>query len=188
MYPMFEQDIAGMNAMYKLQHLDVKDWNAVTQRLAQFKDILDKEFCELVDIQVIADNADDTNWAAGGEGNVPTQVVVAMADLLGDIIVYCTSEAQRWGIPLAQVLLVIMASNTSKLGADGQPIINPTNGKFEKGPNYWKPEPAIEFLMTHDECHNIVFTKDATSGVITYEFQYPPVDTESSQPSQPGED
>jgi predicted HAD superfamily Cof-like phosphohydrolase len=70
----------------------------------------------------------------------------ALADLLGDLIVYCASEARRWGIPLEPVLNTIMESNFSKLGADGQPLYD-ERGKVLKGPNYWKPEPKIEELL-----------------------------------------
>jgi predicted HAD superfamily Cof-like phosphohydrolase len=45
------------------------------------------------------------------------------------------------------VLDVIMDSNESKLGADGKPIYD-ANGKFLKGPNYWRPEPRIKALLT----------------------------------------
>lgn len=44
------------------------------------------------------------------------------------------------------MLDVIMDSNESKLGADGKPIYD-ENGKFLKGPNYWKPEPRIKTLL-----------------------------------------
>ena len=73
-------------------------------------------------------------------------ILVALADLLGDIVVYCHSEAMKYGIPLEEVLSIIMDSNESKLGADGQPIHN-EDGKFLKGPNYWKPEPKIRALL-----------------------------------------
>jgi predicted HAD superfamily Cof-like phosphohydrolase len=72
--------------------------------------------------------------------------LVAIADLLGDLIVYCRSEALKFGIPLEEVLEVIMDSNESKLGADGKPIYD-GNGKFLKGPSYWKPEPKIKQLL-----------------------------------------
>jgi len=39
-----------------------------------------------------------------------------------------------------------MDSNESKLGADGRPIYD-ANGKFLKGPNYWRPEPRIKALL-----------------------------------------
>ena len=70
----------------------------------------------------------------------------AIADVLGDIIVYCRSEALKYGIPLEEVLDIIMDSNESKLGADGKPIYD-ANGKFLKGPNYWKPEPKIKSML-----------------------------------------
>jgi len=44
------------------------------------------------------------------------------------------------------VLDIIMDSNESKLGADGKPIYD-ANGKFLKGPNYWRPEPRIKALL-----------------------------------------
>ena len=69
------------------------------------------------------------------------------ADWVGDIIVYCASEAIRHGIPIEQVLKIIMDSNMSKLGEDGKPIINKETGKVEKGPNYWRPESMIQQLL-----------------------------------------
>lgn len=171
MYSAFETEINQMNQRYKLAQIPISSWVEVTNRLKQFQDILDKECAEIVDIQVLADKADDSSWGNPGEGGLlPLQVVTALADLLGDIIVYCTSESQRWGIPLAPVLQIIMASNTSKLGADGQPIINPENGKFEKGPNYWKPEPLIEWLLTHQpsEWGKMKFTRNEV-GVVSVE-------------------
>ena len=40
----------------------------------------------------------------------------------------------------------VVDSNESKLGADGNPIYD-ANGKFLKGPHYWKPEPKIKALL-----------------------------------------
>ena len=81
--------------------------------------------------------------AAGADA---AEVLTAIADLLGDVIVYCRSEALKYGLPLEDVLDVIMDSNESKLNADGNPIYD-ANGKFLKGPNYWKPEPRIKALL-----------------------------------------
>lgn len=58
----------------------------------------------------------------------------------------CANEMQRFGLPNAQILDIIMQSNFSKLGADGQPIYD-ERGKVMKGPNYWKPEPKIKALI-----------------------------------------
>lgn len=166
MYQKFERDILAMNHTYKLPQIDVSSWHNMASRLIQFQDILEKECAEIVDIEGAHAKATDDNAA-----DVRFETVVNLADLLGDIVVYCASEAARWGIPLPQVLQIIMASNTSKLGEDGQPIINPSNGKFEKGPNYWKPEPAIAHLLKY-QGDGIQFTRSPT-GVITVELFEP---------------
>jgi hypothetical protein len=76
-------------------------------------------------------------------------LITDVADLLGDIVVYAFSEATKYGIPMDKVLEIIMLSNASKLGADGKPIYN-EDGKFMKGPNYWKPEKLIKAMLeTH---------------------------------------
>lgn len=132
----FKQRIASMNAMYKLPvnsnptlPIDVKD------RLIKFKATLLEEVHEIDEIvQLIQDNG------CGAD------IAVAIADLLGDIIVYCRSEALKYGLPLEEVLDIIMDSNESKLDENGNPIYD-TNGKFLKGPNYWKPEPRIKALL-----------------------------------------
>ena len=105
------------------------------ERLVKFKATLMDEVHEIDDIAaMVAKGADQAD------------VLTAIADLLGDVIVYCRSEALKYGLPLEDVLAVIMDSNESKLGADGNPIYD-ANGKFLKGPNYWKPEPKIKALL-----------------------------------------
>jgi hypothetical protein len=132
----FAQRIAAMNAMYRLPAHDRPRLPAdVADRLVKFKATLLDEVHEIDEIVELT--------KAGAE---PMEVAVAIADLLGDIIVYCRSEALKYGLPLEEVLDVIMDSNESKLGADGKPIYD-ANGKFLKGPNYWKPEPRIKALL-----------------------------------------
>ncbi len=132
----FAQRIAAMNAMYKLPANARPTLPAdVAERLVKFKATLMDEVHE---IDEIVKHARD-----GGD---PADALTAIADLLGDIIVYCRSEALKYGLPLEEVLDVIMDSNESKLGADGRPIYD-ANGKFLKGPNYWKPEPRIKVLL-----------------------------------------
>lgn len=132
----FAQRIAAMNAMYRLpanaRPVLPED---VAGRLAKFKATLMDEVHEIDEIVALAKN-----------GAAPIDLLVAMADLLGDVIVYCRSEALKYGLPLEEVLDIIMDSNQSKLGADGNPIYD-ANGKFLKGPNYWKPEPKIKALL-----------------------------------------
>jgi len=132
----FAQRIAAMNAMYKLPASDRPTLpDNVAERLVKFKATLLDEVHEIDEIS-----------AAVAKGAAPAEVLTALADLLGDLIVYCRSEALKYGLPLEDVLDVIMDSNESKLGADGKPIYD-ANGKFLKGPNYWKPEQRIQALL-----------------------------------------
>ena len=132
----FAQRIAAMNAMYRLPANDRPSLPMdIAERLVKFKATLLDEVHEIDDIVELSKN-----------GASATDIAVALADLLGDIIVYCRSEALKYGLPLEDVLDVIMDSNESKLGADGNPIYD-SNGKFLKGPNYWKPEPRIKALL-----------------------------------------
>ena len=132
----FAQRIAAMNAMYKLAANDRPSLPAdVADRLVKFKATLLDEVHEIDGIVALSKN-----------GAAPTDVAVAIADLLGDIMVYCRSEALKYGLPLEDVLDIIMDSNESKLDANGSPIYD-ANGKFLKGPNYWRPEPRIKALL-----------------------------------------
>ena len=132
----FADRIALMNAMYKLPVSAQPALPAnAAERLVKFKATLMDEVHEIDDIVALAEKGAD-----------PAEVLVAIADLLGDVMVYCRSEALKYGLPLEAVLDVIMDSNESKLGADGKPIYD-ANGKFLKGPNYWKPEPKIKALL-----------------------------------------
>lgn len=133
----FARRIAAMNAMYRLSAHDQPTLPGdVGNRLVKFKATLLDEVHEIDEIVAAAKN-----------GAAPADIAVAIADLLGDIVVYCRSEALKYGLPLEDVLEIIMDSNESKLGADGNPIYD-ANGKFLKGPNYWQPEPKIKALLT----------------------------------------
>jgi len=132
----FAQRIAAMNAMYKLPACDSPTLpDNVADRLVKFKATLLEEVHEIDEIVRLANS-----------GSSAADVAVAIADVLGDIMVYCRSEALKYGLPLEDVLDIIMDSNESKLGADGKPIYD-LNGKFLKGPHYWKPEPKIKALL-----------------------------------------
>jgi predicted HAD superfamily Cof-like phosphohydrolase len=132
----FAERIAQMNAMYRLPQNEIPTIPAdAADRLKKFKATLSDEVDEIDEIVASAE---------GGASQL--DIAVAIADLLGDVIVYCRSEALKYGLPLEAVLDIIMDSNQSKLGADGNPIYD-ANGKFLKGPNYWKPEPKIRELL-----------------------------------------
>lgn len=132
----FLADIDRMNGMYRMPEVDKTSRLKMSERLAQFYSILFEECKEL----------DEELDAIQHAYNDPNAIIVHLADLLGDIIVYCASEAKRWDIPIDRVLNTIMQSNFSKLGPDGQPIYD-ERMKLLKGPNYWKPEPEIEKVL-----------------------------------------
>lgn len=134
----FSSDIEKFNGIYKLPVNAVPTLVVgvpAAERMASFKNILMEEVHEMDEI-IAAQNA----------GKDPIEVLTMLADLLGDIQVYCASEMAKFGLPLDQVLAIIMQSNFSKLGADGLPIYD-ERGKVMKGPNYWKPEPKIQAML-----------------------------------------
>jgi hypothetical protein len=131
----FSQDIQFFNGMYKLPVSPVPTLAIGTDpvaRLKAFKDILTEELDEIDDIIKALESAEPN----------PADILTDLADLLGDIQVYCASEMAKFGLPLDETLATIMQSNFSKLGADGLPIYD-ERGKVQKGPNYWKPEPKL---------------------------------------------
>ena len=70
----------------------------------------------------------------------------SMAKFLSTLIGRCFHEAEHFGFDLYDILEIIMDSNMSKLGEDGNPIYD-ERGKVMKGPNYWKPEPKIRAYL-----------------------------------------
>jgi hypothetical protein len=135
----FLVSIAAMNAMYKLpvsESLTAFPGEPMQVRLEKFQRTLAKELAEGRDIE------DSVTHCFGTD----LDHLAGVADWLGDIVVYCYSEAAKYGIPLDVVLAIIMRSNETKLGADGKPIYD-ADGKFCKGPNYVAPEPEIRVLL-----------------------------------------
>lgn len=151
----FESQILYFNGMYKLPvapyptaQAVIKDEQrkyptngndvAVCRRLTSFKKILSDELDE-IDLIRSKVESQDTSFTH-------EDFLTDMADLLGDIMVYCASEMAKYGIPQKETLAIIMSSNFSKLDNNGNPIYDST-GKVMKGPNYWKPEPAIKKML-----------------------------------------
>ncbi len=137
----FEADILRFNKMYKLPvathpSLDQLGVPAL-ERLISLKKILAEEVDEIDEIIKLLEQPEVAPDLA---------VLTAIADLLGDIQVYCASEMAKFGLPQKDILTLIMQSNFSKLGADGLPIYD-ERGKVQKGPGYWKPEPQIQTLL-----------------------------------------
>lgn len=143
-----EQAIRQFNAMYKMPVNDLPTLSPtdepVTERLTKFKTILINEINEIDDI--IAKAKAMSPLSNTGTAN-DVEVLTDLADLLGDIQVYCASEMLKFGLPLDKVLHLIMMSNFSKLMADGTAMFD-ENDKLQKGPNYWKPEPYIAQMLT----------------------------------------
>lgn len=126
-------------------HTEDQGPKIVRDRLRNFLDIFNEEIDEQTD--VAAKHA----FMAASEGDlhdkieVEAEYLVALLDWLGDICVYCSSEAQRHGFDLAEVLDIIMDSQDSKL-VDGKPLKDERD-KFIKGPDYQPPEPRIKALV-----------------------------------------
>lgn len=131
-----DEDIVRFNAMYGLPvaTYPTTKFLPVVGRMEKFKKILLDEVNEVDDIV-----------KAVQEGASELEVLTMLADWLGDLQVYAASEMAKYGLPREAVLKTIMQSNFSKLGADGKAII--VDGKVQKGPNYFKPEPAIKLLL-----------------------------------------
>ncbi len=137
----FYNDIEKFNANYKIQSNEAHTL-LDPQRIRDFHSILSEEVDEGLELA----EKYEKSVANGLSSEEVVDVLTEMSDWLGDLVVYCASEARRWGVPLPKVLEVIMESNFSKLGADGLPIYD-ERGKVLKGPNYWKPEPKIRELL-----------------------------------------
>lgn len=127
----FEIRIKWMNETFKLPSND-KPTDQGQERLHQFFDVL---FDELQEIE-----------ETYPEDGTPIPNFTVLADTLGDLVVYIFSEARRWGIPLVDVLHIIMDSQDSKL-VDGKPLMAEDGSKFIKGPNYEPPEEKITALL-----------------------------------------
>lgn len=164
----FESQILYFNGMYKLPvapyptvyvvtthvkktqlHEATSDKDALIRRLKDFKKIINKETDEVDDVvqkielgKYLKSDLDGDTWHEYTE----LDCLVDLADWLGDIQVYCASEMAKYGLPIKEVLRIIMSSNFSKLDANGNPIYD-AEGKVQKGPMYWKPEPQIKALL-----------------------------------------
>lgn len=131
----FLKKIASFNSIYKLPIHEAPTLPTVDQ-LKKFRSILQEEL-EEVD-EIIA------KLELGQAGHL--DLLTELADWHGDMIVYCHTHAHRFGLPMDEVLDVIMESNMSKLGEDGKPIYD-DRGKVMKGPNYWRPEEKIAEII-----------------------------------------
>lgn len=71
---------------------------------------------------------------------------IEVADALGDLVYVIYGFALELGYDLAAVIEEIHASNLTKAGADGKPILR-GDGKVMKGPHYVEPDIAAALNM-----------------------------------------
>ena len=133
----FEADIIRFNEMYNMPCNRVPTMlfptaEELTARLIQFRKIMEDEVAEVDEL--IEEHIE--------KGAHPLDVLAHLADWLGDMQVFCASEMRKFGLHNETVLGIIMSSNFSKLQADGTALF--VDGKLQKGPNYWKPEPQLK--------------------------------------------
>ena len=128
----FVSQIRAMNEMYALPVNETPQfYGDPDENIDNFYSIIHEEL-EEADTLLYVDNELDA--------------LTNIADWIADIVIYCRSEAMKYGIPLEDVIAIVMESNMSKLGEDGLPIKD-ERGKVMKGANYWKPEPRIRALL-----------------------------------------
>jgi len=140
----FLDDIKKFNSMYKLDMPSSPELRKL-KILQDFQDIISEEVKEAEEIFEMYKGKSNDDLSKEEK----LEILTAVSDWLGDIVVYCFTQAQSWGLPMEDILNVIMNSNFSKLDQDGNPIYD-DRGKVLKGPNYWKPEPKIKEILKRD--------------------------------------
>lgn len=111
--------------------------NAMHERTELRADLIDEEFAEFLDShrRVYVDYAD---YGARAFHELVDVDTVAYADALADLVYVCFGAAIEAGIDLNMVLREVHASNLSKLGEDGKPMLR-DDGKILKGSGYFRP-------------------------------------------------
>jgi predicted HAD superfamily Cof-like phosphohydrolase len=184
----FESKILFFNGMYKLpvaaypstqyvieheakrapiEGANGKDY--LLRRLSDFKKILSDEVEEVEHIVQQIKIGFVIDAKTGKITDVPyTEIkfLTDMADWLTDLQVYQASEMAKYGIPVKESQNIVMSSNFSKLGSDGKPIYD-GNGKVQKGPMYWKPEPQLEAMLgQHIQENGPMATRGGEDGIV----------------------
>lgn len=135
----FAAQVQAMHNMYCLDSNAIpttksKEGRSLVNRLTTLYHLLLAEVEEIDEINI-----------AGSEG---LDALAEIAGVLGNLVVYCHSEALKYGIPLDEVLNIIMESHLSRIGAlkYGKPTRD-VHGKVIKGPDFFPPEPKIRELI-----------------------------------------
>jgi hypothetical protein len=136
------EQILWMNRTFRIGSPD-HPTDLGVERLRQFRSILQEEVFELNDIieKRLSGQIDPADL------NTTLHTFVHLSDFLVDIVVFCRSEAQRWGLPFDEAFKAVMDSQKTKL-VDGEAIFD-DRGKFIKGPNFKTPEPKIREIIQY---------------------------------------
>lgn len=146
----FAAAIKQFNEMYRMETMELAGFQEIAARLKQFKKMILDEASEIDEIIEKLENPGSSNGYTNDLDHLTD-----IADVLGDLQVFCASEMERFQLPIDATLQIIMESNASKLQEDGTAMF--VEGKLQKGPNYWKPEPriramlAVNFSQIYDE-------------------------------------
>jgi len=129
--------IDDFNSMYgvKKHNLRKIKQGQIKKRLGRFKRTLIDEVLEVRDIIKKCSEKQDI-----------VDISTDIADWLHDIVIYCLSEARKYGFDSQAILHKIIDSNESKLDENGNAIFD-KNGKVLKGPNFFPPEPEIKKIL-----------------------------------------
>lgn len=119
---------------------------AVDQRtnevLSLRRRLVREEFNELMDELLVAHKAVTVGDPIPNLGQVAKEAA--------DVLVVVFGTAVSLGIDLEEAFRRVHASNMSKLGLDGKPILR-EDGKVLKGPNYFTPDMTGTYREEHDE-------------------------------------
>ena len=135
-----EQLVRQFHEVYRLPIVDDGP-NVDRDRVHMRMSLISEEFTELT-TAVYGEKAGNeiaTAIAKLRELDDHSRDTVETADALADLTYVIYGMALEMGIPMADVLAEVQASNLSKLGEDGKPIYR-EDGKVLKGPNFFNPD------------------------------------------------
>jgi predicted HAD superfamily Cof-like phosphohydrolase len=140
-----QQMVYTFHAMYDMPRPKSHQNLSVSRRELRLNLILE-ELGELIEASGFKTQISEI--AVGGSRGVYAEHIegskqdpIEMMDALGDLVYVIYGMAIEMGLDLDSVLKEIHASNMTKLGEDGLPIMR-ADGKLLKGPNYMKPQLA----------------------------------------------
>jgi predicted HAD superfamily Cof-like phosphohydrolase len=135
--------------MHELGNTDPNFGHMTDERVAMRLDLIAEEVIELFEdgfgltiaMQLMDGSAVGTKSLSEHLYHTGNRNGVEVVDALGDIVYLCYGLALELGYDLRAVIREIHASNLTKLGADGVPVMR-EDGKVLKGPGYMRPNIA----------------------------------------------